>query len=408
MTKPVVIIVNDFAFVNGGASRVAITEAATLARRGHEVVFFAAVGPIGEELRGTTVCVVLLDKPDLARHPRPMIGMVTGLWNRGAANRLAQVLNSCRRPAVIHLHTWVKALSPAIWSVIRRSGIPAVVTAHDYFLACPNGGFYNYQTHAICPLRAMSLLCALAQCDKRNYAHKAWRLARQTVQRTIALPASLRHLIAVSDFSANVLRSYLSSRTLVHRIDNPVIARMQPAAVIDEHSSYLFAGRLEPEKGADLFVEAAARRGVVPTFVGDGVLSQQILTRAPHARLTGWLDPDRLEQELLRARVLVFPSRLYETMGLVILEAAARGVAAIVPDTCAAAEFVEQGRTGIIYPATEPDGLDKALGVFTDLSAARRMGGAAWEKYWARPLTMERHAEQLETLYASMLGESES
>ena len=45
-----VIIVNDFAHVNGGAGQVAIMTARLLAENGHRVIFFAAVGPVGQEL----------------------------------------------------------------------------------------------------------------------------------------------------------------------------------------------------------------------------------------------------------------------------------------------------------------------------------------------------------------------
>ena len=46
-----VIVVNDFAFVNGGAGQVAVTTAKLLAKKGHRVTFFSAVGPIGQELK---------------------------------------------------------------------------------------------------------------------------------------------------------------------------------------------------------------------------------------------------------------------------------------------------------------------------------------------------------------------
>ena len=56
-----VVVLADFAFVNGGAGRIALDSAKGLARRGHDVILFTAVGPIAEDLRSvrglTNVCL---------------------------------------------------------------------------------------------------------------------------------------------------------------------------------------------------------------------------------------------------------------------------------------------------------------------------------------------------------------
>ena len=65
-----VIVVNDFAFVNGGASQVAVTTAKLLAKKGHRVIFFSAVGPIGQELKEVqNLSVVCLNQKDILRDP---------------------------------------------------------------------------------------------------------------------------------------------------------------------------------------------------------------------------------------------------------------------------------------------------------------------------------------------------
>jgi hypothetical protein len=39
-----------------------------------------------------------------------------------------------------------------------------------------------------------------------------------------------------------------------------------------------------------------------------------------------------------------------------------------------------------------------------DIETARRLGQAAYERYWAAPLTPERHAGRLLEVYAAMLA----
>ena len=48
-----IIIVNDFAFINGGAGSVAIRTACELSRRGKRVFFFAGVAPVDACLEAT-------------------------------------------------------------------------------------------------------------------------------------------------------------------------------------------------------------------------------------------------------------------------------------------------------------------------------------------------------------------
>src|SRR6185437_4397197 len=51
LLDPTVVVLNDFCYVQGGASKVAIDEAVALARAGIEVIFFGAVGTPAAELR---------------------------------------------------------------------------------------------------------------------------------------------------------------------------------------------------------------------------------------------------------------------------------------------------------------------------------------------------------------------
>ena len=72
-------------------------------------------------------------------------------------------------------------LGPILWrrSQCPRLGLPAAVTLHDYFLACPNGAYYRYRDAKPCALRPLSAACVMTQCDRVGYAHKAVRVARQ-------------------------------------------------------------------------------------------------------------------------------------------------------------------------------------------------------------------------------------
>jgi len=98
----------------------------------------------------------------------------------------------------------------------------------------------------------------------------------------------------------------------------------------------------------------------------------------------------------------VAPSRWYETGPLTVYEAAAAGVAAVVSNRAGAAEKVRDGETGFVVQPAVAD-VAAALRRLADPETARRLGRAAYERYWSAPLTPARHAARLQDVYEAML-----
>ncbi|HRE20590.1 MAG TPA: glycosyltransferase, partial [Rhabdaerophilum sp.] len=191
-----ILLVLDTAFVNGGQAKVAIDSALGLKARGHEPEIFAAVGPVAAELQTAGIPVHCLDQSELVKDGSVLKAAWRGIDNREAAAALEDVLARLpRRESIVHVHGWAKALSSAIAGPIVRSGLPSLYTMHEYFLLCPNGGFYNYQKHAHCPLEPLSMRCITTHCDSRSYLHKAWRVARTAAMKHVHhLPEAMRDI----------------------------------------------------------------------------------------------------------------------------------------------------------------------------------------------------------------------
>src|SRR5690242_8856683 len=112
-TQPIehVVVLNDFCFVQGGASKVAIDEAIALRERGIAVTFLAPVGPPCEALRDAGVRIVCLDQPELADAVRRPSAALRGLSNRPACRALRAVLAELDASrSIVHLHGYTKAL----------------------------------------------------------------------------------------------------------------------------------------------------------------------------------------------------------------------------------------------------------------------------------------------------------
>lgn len=400
-----VVVVADHGSITGGQAKVAIESAIGLKRAGLRVIFFCAADPVDPRLDEAGVEVVRLGQTDLLGASSRAGAMAQGTWNRKARLRLAETLRALpRERTVVHVHGWARALSPAIALPLRESRLPAVYTVHEYFLFCPNGGFYNYQTQESCALTPLSGACFATHCDQRSYARKLWRGARLQLARAVGLPTVFSDYLCISQMQRDILRDYLPSHARVTHAPNPIDALDLGPKTAPAKGDYLFVGRLSPEKGAHLFAQAAERAGVGATFVGDGPEAAALKSRFPQFRFLGWLDADRTREAMRSARALVFPSLWYEGQPLTVLEAKALGTPVIVADQCAGREEIANGEQGLWFKSADASDLARALTAMQDDGLARRLSGAAYADYWREPPTLARHVALLLRVYEQMLA----
>lgn len=407
LTMPIstIVVLTDTLRIDGGASKVARASALGLANAGCRVIFV-----VGEdasaEFQVENVEVVSLNLSSISVPVKRHKTMFTGLWNVRAARRLKQVLSKLDPlTTVVHLHSWTKSLSTSVVPVIRSAGFPLVLTLHDYFVACPNGGFYDYQRGNVCCRKPLGLECLVSNCDSRMAAHKIWRVVRQFIQNGPGgLPGAVKAFVAVSDFSHHILQPFLPSNAAVYRVNNPIESIQLPPAQPSKAFGVLYVGRLSKEKGPDLLAEAARKVGVKVTFVGDGDLKRGLKEKYPEHQFTGWLPFDDILPLIDQTRALVFPSRWYETLGLSVLECASRGVPSIVADRCAAAEEVDHEKTGLLFASGDMGALSQAILRLEDNQLVEKMGANAYKRFWNSPYSLENHVKELMRVYDRVLA----
>lgn len=160
---------------------------------------------------------------------------------------------------------------------------------------------------------------------------------------------------------------------------------------------FLFAGKLQ-EKKHPLDLLAALEQlqaesiplGLHLLIVGSGELEkacrEQVQQRDLPVSFAGFLNQGEMPAAYAVADALVLPSDRGETWGLVVNEAMACGLPAIVSDQVGCAEdLVEPGITGTIYPCRDVAALARALAAMAkDPGAARRMGASGRERVTSR------------------------
>ncbi len=402
MTVKTVIIASDTAELNGGIGKVVVTSAIALVALGVEVVIFCPLAGVEPALEKAGVTVVNLEGQAPSEDRNRLRGMARGIWNGRAAQAL-RALCSKYDPAttVLHCHGFSKGLSPAIGPILADGPLRHLYTMHEYFLACPNGAFFDFPRAEICTRTPMGLSCLTTQCDSRHVVHKMWRVARQAALRGPGkMPRGLRNVAYISDMQRVIMAPHLPDGTRLHHVANPVDIGEGPRVAAEENDLFVFVGRLEPDKGALDFAKAAKEAGVRAAFVGSGSQDEDIRALLPDAVITGWVGPNDVAMWLGRARALVFPSLWQETFGLVAYEALGRGVPVITGAWNAASEAITHGENGIVYQ--DANGLTDALKQM-DAGKAGAMSRAAFDRKATYGLTPAAHAERLVAVYSAIL-----
>jgi len=394
--KPTIVVVNDFDYVQGGASKIAIDTAQMLYDNKYDVIFFSAT----HKENNYKFKQVTTDQKECLTDG--IKGAFRGIKNRKVEKEFAKLLDSLDKDnTIIHIHGWTKSLSSVIFKVINKKQFKMVLTVHDYFSSCPNGGYFNYPKCKICKKKAMSFDCIKTNCDSRNYFVKLYRVIRQKVQNK-NIKKIQGNCIYVSDFSEKVLKNTNISNWNSIRIDNPIDFPKVDFKNSSKNEYFGFLGRLSKEKGIDLFCEAITKVNVKGIVIGDGVEKERLEKEYSNIEFVGWKNSKEVSEILKKVKVLVFTSLWYEAMGMTALEAQSMGIPVIVGDECATSDYIENNKNGLIFKSGNVDSLVDNLKKCDD-KLIDKMSKNSYEFYWNNPYSKTKYLDELTKYYSDIL-----
>ncbi|ROT28135.1 glycosyltransferase [Micromonospora sp. HM5-17] len=405
-----VLHVNKFLYRRGGAEGYLFDLAALQRAAGDTVAYFGMAHPENEP--SLAYARHFPPRVDLEPPPPGLGARVAAtarmIWSPASRRGLARVIDEFR-PDVVHLHNIYHQLSPSILAAARAAGVPCVLTLHDYKLACPSYQLLDRGRPCLACVEGGPLWAMRRRCKDGSFSRSAVLAVESWLHRTFQAYDPVRVFVSPSRFLADILRRagvYPDRlRVVNHFVDSDAVAA--PAATPGRPGGVVFAGRLAPEKGVDVLIEAAAAlpAGVPVDIAGDGparpALEALAARRAPgRVRFHGRLDKPTLHTLLRSAAVAAVPSRWHENQPMAVLEAFACGIPVVTTDLGGLPELVEPGVDGEIVPADAPAPLAAALrGILADPARARRMGRAARAKV-ARDFAPATHLARIRALYA--------
>jgi glycosyltransferase involved in cell wall biosynthesis len=254
-----------------------------------------------------------------------------------------------------------RALLPVFPTAVRHldlSGFDCVVSSSSAF------------AHGVRPAPGARHVC---------YCHSPFRYAWHEQARALSeVPAPLRPALAVAlrrhrAFDRRAARSvdrFVANgeitRARVKRFWGRDADVLHPPVDVDRFhvgepgDHVLFVGELVRHKRPEIAIAAAAAAGRHIKVVGAGPELERLRARyRGQAEFLDRVDDEQLADLYAEAAALVVPN--VEEFGIAAVEAQAAGRPVVAVDAGGARETVVPGRTGLLVPETDPQGLARAL-----------------------------------------------
>ncbi|CBE67384.1 protein of unknown function [Candidatus Methylomirabilis oxygeniifera] len=391
---------------SAGTERYTQALARGLVARGHECLVLAGSTESASE---PGVLVRGQDSLTVAR----LVGVRQGSGFRvdsynAAADGLIRTVLDLWRPDLVHLQHWYR-LTGNLVAICAQAGIPAVVTLHDQWLACPR--FHRVRPDGtFCAEQVVPCIA----CIDRDPWQTDQEIDREQDVRARLLAEELR-LAGCLLVPSEAQRRFLSriadippDRLQVVPLGSPV---EWPQGAVEERRPdgegplrIGYWGYLAPLKGVHTLLEAArVLAGESDSrfewhLLGsstDSMYDEKLRTLAEGLPVTFHGPYLHSDVAALDFDVAVFPSLCYETYSFVLDEAFQLGLPVLVPDRGAPADRI--GGRGMTFRAGDPHDLAQRLRFL--LQEPHRLEEMRHSLPSGGVVTMDAHARDLEKIY---------
>ena len=308
------------------------------------------------------------------------------------------------------IHNVFPAMSPSVYALAFKLGVPVVQYLHNYRMSCVNGLFLNHGETCTSCIHGNFIKAALTGCWHDNRLISGWMGAVMMRVRAMGVFSKVAAWIAISEVQRDL---HVQMGIPAERINVlPHFYEVDPARFIGEVGrDVLFVGRLSKEKGVEQLLDAWKRteRGEAKLLLaGDGPEKAALENKIAAEKISGveflgFVAKEDQAAMWKRAAFSVVPSIWQEPLGLVVFEAWERGRSVVVSDAGGLADSVEGGVDGFKVPMRDAEAWAVAMGkLLREPSRSVQMAQTGVAKL-QRDFTKEKWLERIEGIYENVL-----
>ncbi len=332
------------------------------------------------------------------------------LWSNASYQKLKKFLEEVR-PEVVHFHNTFPLISPSAYYACHDLNIPVVQTLDNQRLICPASTFYRNEKLCLdCLGKTTPWPGVLHGCYHDSRIHTAVVASMVTLHRWLGTwGTKIDTFLCSTSFYRDlfVQAGFPADKMVVM----PHFVQQQPWFELSESTGdyALFVGRLDPEKGVNTLLEAWRFLDFPLMIRGEGRIEERARAFVRQHGLKNIEFLERISERALsdligNARFLIMPSEgYYETFGLVIIEAYARGVPVIASNIGVVPELVADRHSGLLFKAGDPQDLaQRARWMWDHPLQAKELGSNGRAVYLER-FTQDQCYETLMGVYNRLI-----
>lgn len=342
-----------------------------------------------------------------------LLGKVKALfklyWSQETLEQSGAIMDQFK-PDILHVHNYKYLITPSIFQAAKLRGIKTVLTLHNYRLMVPCGNFMT-RKGKVCdrcmtknPVNILLRRCTEGSLFK-SYLH--YRLFIKTRDKLHQLTDLVDAYIVLSDFARVKLVQTGVPEDRIHIKPNFVRPLLPNDNVVSKYERAVYIGRLSYEKGCLQLIDYWSEINYPLYIIGGGPLqgrARLLATTNPNIIFLGDMTNEKVKEFLMQSSFLIFPSIIYETMGLSILEAMSVGIPVIATDLGPRREIVSENITGLLY---NPDNLidfkNKVFWLIENKRIRLEMGAAA-RRIYSKKYSPEINYNILLNIYSNLIN----
>jgi len=328
------------------------------------------------------------------------------IYSWEAKNKLESLIDTIK-PDVAHLHNIYHHLSPSILPVLKKNGVPTVMTLHDLKLLCPS--YLMLNASGVCEKCKGGKIYNVVsnKCMKQSLPLSSLIFSETLVHRASNIyKKNIAMFILPSKFYLNKFIEWgWEADRLIHIPNFVDVDILKPNYQPGQY--FVFFGRLSKEKGVKTLIHAAHEANVELKIIGNGPLEDELksLVSGLGANVTflGFQTGEALHQAIGNAKAVVLPSEWYENAPMSIMESYALGKPVIGANIGGIPELIRENETGITFESANTESLSYALIQLNSMKddAVIEMGKTA--RQWVEnEFTVKKYSERLCNLYSRL------
>ena len=309
-----VLMVNKFYYLKGGAERYFFNLIKLLEESGHKIIPMAMKHEENFKTEYDKYFVSeIVTRPNWNIFKN--LKTVGRFWWSREARRKIKKLISEEKIDIVHIHNIYHQISPSILPVLKKAGIPIVMTVHDYALIS-TANYNLYKFKKMNKKIVQRLICGI----ERFLHHNILNIYRKNIDVFIAPSEFVKNKLIEAGYDKKKIK------IIPHFIQENQGSKCQESKIKIKEKYILYFGRLSEEKGVGVLLKAMAKLPEIKLkIVGDGPEKKKLEIRNKklgnkNVKFLEQKNKDELNNLIINSECVVVPSLAPETFGLTVLE----------------------------------------------------------------------------------------